>query len=160
MKMSPYDAFSFLDSERISECFMDVLGDARDGSGETEDNIDLGIDLLPQLTGIGIPLQLTQGRFLLLGKYARLTEPRKGWAGCVKATADARVPFHFLDLLVHEPAHRLEEVEVEPDQLVELVDGVHLGHRVQSIVAQVAAHQIPIALLYKAVVVLLIGATA
>jgi hypothetical protein len=46
MKMSPGDAFSFLDSERKSECFMDVLGDTRDGSRKAKDNIDLGIDLL------------------------------------------------------------------------------------------------------------------
>lgn len=46
MKMSPYDAFSFLDGEWKSECFVDVLGDARDGSRKAEDGIDLGIDLL------------------------------------------------------------------------------------------------------------------
>jgi len=59
MKMSPYDALSFLDGEWKSECFMDVLGDTRRGSREAEDHLDLGIDPLAQLTGIGVLLHLT-----------------------------------------------------------------------------------------------------
>src|SRR4030067_1250780 len=98
-------------------------------------------------------------RFLFCGQRLRGAEAVEGSAGLVIAASDApRFAIRWQDSLLLQTHDGLEEVVVEPQLVIQAIDGLLLSHRVEAIVTQVGPYQSRVLLFHEAVDVLLVGA--
>ena len=89
------------------------------------------------------------------------TRPVKGRTCIIIAAFDGR-PLTVLgdDDLFRDTHHGLEQVEIEPQLVVELVDGKRVGDRIQAVIAQIDTYWVAVALFDKGVVIAVIRSAA
>ena len=145
----------------MAQCAVDILGLAWFSARQREDVLELCLDLGKQLPWIR-----------LLAERSELCEPfwREGLHGTesVEGCAHVVIPSPDLgalsrlreDRLFDDTHDRLEEVVIEPHQVVEAVDILGLLHGVQAVIAPVGTYGVGIALFDERVVVLVVGPTA
>ena len=101
-----------------------------------------GVNVLVQLAGIGAGPQLFIGLALFWGEDIGGTESLPGGLRLAVAALDSRAYVGSGDdSLLGQAQDGLEEVVVEPQLLVEGIEGQSLSHRVQAVMAEVGPYQ-------------------
>ena len=119
------------------------------------------IDILTQLARIGVLSEVMQGLEVKLGGDVVGTQSFKGGLSGVEFTLDAKCPLVSAGAAFLLQAHDwLEEVVVQPHEVVDVVEEVGVLSSVEPIITQESPDQGGIFLFHKAVIVLMVRAAA
>src|SRR3990172_678690 len=141
-----------------SQGLADVFGEAIPRGRQGEQLGGQGLNRAAQLAGVGGFPQGSQLMHLVGSEHPFGTQAiERGLSLVIDPFGAQRIVGGDFLFQAH---HRLEEVVVQPELVIELVEQIGLRHRIQALVTDVSPHQAEVVLFHKAVIVLLKGAAA
>ena len=134
---------------------MDILGAIRSRARELEELLDGVVDPLAQAARVDAIPQRQQLR-LVWGQHTLGPAQAIERGGGIVIVADdaGRLPFLTDHLFLGEVHHRLEEIVVDPQLLIQGIERQGLGDRVKPFIAEKGAHQGGVFLLNARVIIL------